>query len=235
MASARGALRTEGFCHALDSGAWTLFQRGDPFDEAAFERAVARPGADADWIAVPDIVMGGMASLKFSRTWLTRLGNRRAFARARFMVAVQSCIKPAHIRDLVGPRAGVFVGGDTEWKRRRWRAGHRLHARAARYVIVGRVNSAPRTRLCAAAGAHSFDGSGVSRFAEALPPLNLARWQADVEGWPSRDESVSLAPPFLMPERGRGGGAARLRRDHRTRIAANGVGGDRRARDAGIH
>lgn len=234
MASARGALRTEGFCHALDSGARTLFQRGEPFDEAAFERAVARLGADADWIAVPDIVMGGMASLKFSRTWLTRLGNRRAFARARFMVAVQSCIKPAHIRDLVGPRVGVFVGGDTEWKRRRWRAGHGLHARGA-ICHVGRVNSARRTRLRAAAGAHCFDGSGVSRFAEALPPLNLARRQADVEGWSSRDESVSLAPPFLMPERGRGGGAARLRRDRRTRIAANGVGGDRRARDAGIY
>ena len=47
MVSARGALRTEGFRYALDNGAWTSFQRGEPFDEAAFERAVARLGADA--------------------------------------------------------------------------------------------------------------------------------------------------------------------------------------------
>lgn len=102
MVSARGALRTEGFRYALDNGAWTSFQRGEPFDEAAFERAIARLGADADWIVVPDIVMGGMASLKFSRSWLARLRNRRALAKARFMVAVQNGIMPAHVRDLGG-------------------------------------------------------------------------------------------------------------------------------------
>lgn len=61
MVSARGALRTEGFRYALDNGAWTSFQLGEAFDEAAFERAVARLGTDADWIVVRDIVMGGMA------------------------------------------------------------------------------------------------------------------------------------------------------------------------------
>src|SRR5690606_40269647 len=54
----------------------------------------------ADWIVVPDIVMGGMASLKFSRSWLARLRDRRVLSNARFMVAVQNGIVPAHVRDL---------------------------------------------------------------------------------------------------------------------------------------
>lgn len=144
----------------------------------------------------PDIVMGGMASLRFSRMWLTRLRNRRALSNARFMIAVQNGIVPAHVRDLVSPRVGIFVGGDTEWKLATM-AGWARFARARGAIChVGRVNSARRIHLCAAAGADSFDGSGVSRFAEALPPLDLARRQADVEGWLSRDEIASLAPPF---------------------------------------
>ena len=203
MVSARGALRTEGFRYALDNGAWTSFQRGEPFDEAAFERAIVRLGADADWIVVPDIVMGGIASLKFSRTWLARLRNRRALAKARFMVAVQNGIAPAHVRDLVGPRVGIFVGGDTEWKLATMAGWARFaHARGAT-CHVGRVNSARRIRLCAGAGVDSFDGSGVSRFAAALPPLDLARRQAGVEGWLSRNEIAGLAPCSSMPKRRR--------------------------------
>jgi hypothetical protein len=120
------------------------------------------------------------------------------------MIAVQNGIVPAHVRDLVGPRVGVFVGGDTEWKLATM-AGWASFARARGALChVGRVNSARRIRLCAAAGVDSFDGSGVSRFATALPPLDLARRQADVEAWLSRDEIASLAPPSAMPERGRG-------------------------------
>lgn len=203
MVSARGALRTEGFRYALDNGAWTAFQRGEPFDEAAFERAVARLGADADWIVVPDIVMGGMESLKFSRTWLARLRNRGGLSNARFMIAVQNGIVPGHVRDLIDPRVGIFVGGDTEWKlatMARW--AKFAHARGAT-CHVGRVNSARRIRLCAAAGVDSFDGSGVSRFAAALPPLDLARRQPDVEGWLSRDEIARLSSSSLISTRGR--------------------------------
>jgi hypothetical protein len=191
---------------ALRRAGWRLMvsARGEPFDEPAFERAIARLGADADWIVVPDIVMGGMASLKSSRMWLARLRNRRFLAKARFMIAVQNGIMPAHVRDLVGPRVGVFVGGDTEWKLATMASWARFAHVHGATCHVGRVNSARRIRLCAAAGADSFDGSGVSRFAAALPPLDLARRQADVESWLSRDEIASLALRSSMPVRGGG-------------------------------
>jgi len=108
MISARGALRTEGFRYALDNGAWTSSQRGEPFNEAAFERALSRLGA----------------------------------------------------------------------------------------------NSARRIRVCASAGVDSFDGSGPSRFAVALPRLDLARRQVDLEGLLSRDEIASSAPSSPISSRG---------------------------------
>jgi hypothetical protein len=181
--SARGSLRTEGFRYALDNGAWTAFQRSEPFDAAAFERAVARLGPDADWIVAPDIVMGGLASLRFSRQWLHRLRRRRALRQKTFLIAVQNGMEPGHVRRLIGPRTGIFVGGDTPWKLATMAMWARLaHAHGA-LCHVGRVNSVRRIRLCAAAGADSFDGSGVSRFASALPRLDLARRQPDIEAW----------------------------------------------------
>lgn len=186
MVSARGVLRTEGFRYALDNGAWTSFQRGEAFHEVAFERAVGQLGPGADWIVVPDIVMGGLASLKFSRLWLDRLRQRQCLADATFLIAVQNGMRPIDVSGLLGPRVGIFVGGDTRWKLATMAQWARLaHARGA-LCHVGRVNSARRIRLCAAAGVDSFDGSGVSRFAAALPPLDLARRQDDVEGWLSR-------------------------------------------------
>lgn len=183
MVSARGVLRTEGFRYALDNGAWTSFQRREPFHEAAFERALAKLGSGADWIVVPDIVMGGLASLAFSRGWLGRLRQRRSLSGATFLIAVQNGMKPGHVRELLCPRVGIFVGGDTRWKLATMTQWARLaHAHGA-ICHVGRVNSVRRIRLCAAAGIDSFDGSGVSRFAAALPPLDRARRQSDIEGW----------------------------------------------------
>lgn len=183
MLSARGPLRTEGFRYALDNGAWTSFQRGEPFHAAAFEHALARVGADADWIVLPDIVMGGVPSLRFSRTWLGKLRQRRSLRDKTFLIAVQNGMGPQHLRPLVGPRAGIFVGGDTAWKLATMAMWARLaHAHDA-ICHVGRVNSVRRIHLCAAAGVDSFDGSGVSRFAAALPPLDAARRQTDLEPW----------------------------------------------------
>lgn len=183
MISARGAQRTEGFRYALDNGAWMSFQRGEPFDAAAFERATARLGPDADWIVVPDIVMGGLASLRFSRLWLNRLRRRRNLHGKTFLIAVQNGMELRHVRHLIGPRVGIFVGGDTRWKLATMAMWTRLAHERGAICHVGRVNSVRRIRLCAAAGVDSFDGSGVSRFAKALPRLDRARRQPDIEGW----------------------------------------------------
>lgn len=187
MVSARGALRTEGFPYALDNGAWTSFQRNEPFDSVAFERAVNQLGAGADFIVIPDIVNGGIESLTRSRRWWEKLRfTYDHIAHVPLLIAVQNGFYPRDIAPLLSPRTGIFIGGTSGWKEhtmRRWAA---LARSRGAICHVGRVNTARRIRLCNAAGVDSFDGSSASRFAVTLRPLDLARQQTDLEGYIAR-------------------------------------------------
>jgi hypothetical protein len=170
LVSAKGVLRTEGMPYALDNGAWTAFQQGEPFDELAFGRAVDLLGESADWIVLPDIVAGGMASLEFSLRWMERLKG----IPTRLLLAVQNGMEPDDVRELLSPAVGLFVGGDTQWKLATVNTWGQLARRRNCYMHVGRVNSAKRIALCAAAGAHSVDGTSATRFEKTLAPLDAA-------------------------------------------------------------
>ncbi|MBC7198302.1 MAG: hypothetical protein H5U32_03535 [Pseudomonas balearica] len=170
LVSAKGVLRTEGMPYALDNGAWTAFQQGEPFDELAFGRAVDLLGESADWIVLPDIVAGGMASLEFSLRWMERLKG----IPTRLLLAVQNGMEPDDVRELLSPAVGLFVGGDTQWKLATVNTWGQLARRRNCYMHVGRVNSAKRIALCAAAGARSVDGTSATRFEKTLAPLDAA-------------------------------------------------------------
>lgn len=176
MVSAAGALRSEGFEYALDNGAWSAFQQGRPFDERLFARGLRIMGAGADWAVLPDIVAGGHESLSLSLRWLRRVLDECQ----RAMLAVQDGMSAADVRDLVGPRVGIFVGGSTPWKLATIPAWCALGRERDAWVHVGRVNSARRIHACAAAGVTSFDGSSATRWAKSLPRLDLARRQLDL-------------------------------------------------------
>jgi hypothetical protein len=171
LVSARGVLRTEGFPYALDNGAWTAFQRGEPFDFGAFDRAVSLLGAGADWIVVPDVVQNARATLALAEPWLTRL------AAFRLLVAVQDGMTASDVRAWLGARVGIFLGGSSAWKESSARSWGELARERGCHFHVGRVNTARRIAVCAEAGAHSFDGTSVSRFAETLPLLTRAASQ----------------------------------------------------------
>ncbi|MGP5108950.1 MULTISPECIES: hypothetical protein [Pseudomonas] len=175
LVSAKGVLRTEGMRYALDNGAWTAFQQGEAFDEVAFGRAVDLLGEKADWIVLPDIVAGGMASLEFSLRWLERLKG----IPTKLLLAVQNGMQPDDVRELLSPAIGIFVGGDTEWKLGTLNTWGLLARRRNCHLHVGRVNSARRITLCAAAGVNSIDGTSATRFAKTLPPLDAALRHAD--------------------------------------------------------
>ncbi len=189
MISARGKLRTEGFAYALDNGAWTAFQewqRGTRASAepclASFRRAVSLLGAGADFVVVPDIVLGGARSLAMSRAWLRRLRRDHRLKRARLLIAVQNGMVAADVERFLCARVGLFVGGDTEWKLATMAGWSRLaHARGA-ICHVGRVNTARRIRQCDIAGADSFDGSGPARFLDTLSRAVAGLAQPDLEG-----------------------------------------------------
>lgn len=179
LVSARGVMRTEGFEYAIDNGAWTAHQRGEPFDVAAFERVLELHGRGADWIVVPDIVGAGHRSLDFSLSWIDRLRT----IGPTLLLAVQDGLREADVLPLLGPRVGLFLGGTTAWKLATMAAWGETAARAGCYYHVGRVNTARRIYQVRDAGAHSFDGTSASRYAAGFPGLDNARRQEGFR-WP---------------------------------------------------
>ena len=158
--SATGVHRTEGFPYAIDNGAWTAHQQGKPFDEAAFLRVVEKLGANADWIAVPDIVAGGLRSLEFSLSWIPRLRGSCKL----LLLPVQDGMNTRDVGTIIGPELGVFVGGSTDWKLATMHAWCRAALGVDAWCHIARVNSAKRIRLCQDFRAKAFAGSSVTRF-----------------------------------------------------------------------
>jgi hypothetical protein len=193
LVSRAGHWSTEGFLTwAADNGAWRDHQAGQPFAADAFlgfvgwiEAQPIRP----QWLVLPDVVAGGLDSLALSRQWLANLRDREFWQGRRLLLAAQDGIEPRHIEGLIGPDLGIFVGGSTQWKLDSLRDWARLARSRAAICHVGRVNSARRIRLCAAAGATSFDGTGPTRFAQRLHLLDIARTQLDIEGWLAEEKT----------------------------------------------
>lgn len=172
----------EGFRFAIDNGAWSAFQKDQPFDADAFKRLVERIGSLADFVVIPDIVTGGLRSFDFSQSWLPYLRTLN-----RLLLPLQDGMTP----EIVGPfllshqNVGLFLGGSTEFKLREIYAWGMVAHAFGRHYHVGRVNTARRIRLCAEAGADSFDGTSASVFSCTVPLLEAARRQ----------------PSLLTPER----------------------------------
>jgi hypothetical protein len=169
LVSATGVHRNEGFQYAIDNGAWTAYQQERPFDVEAFEKVLDKLGDGADWIAVPDIVAGGLDSLRMSEQWLPRLEHYRLL-----LLPVQNGIEPADVEGLLGERVGIFVGGDTDWKLETLAAWGQLARKRRCHLHVARVNTARRIIRCRDHGAHSIDGTSASRYALTLPLLDNA-------------------------------------------------------------
>lgn len=184
MVSARGVLQHEGFRYALDNGAWTAFQEwrkglrrtSDPCLRS-FKRAVSLLGAGADFIVVPDVVEGGARAWAMTRYWLRRLRRDRRLRDVKLLISVQDGYEFDAIAPYLSKRVGVFVGGSTAWKLATM-AGWAALARSKGTIChIGRVNTVRRIHLCEHAKAHSFDGSGASRFAKILQRLENGRRQ----------------------------------------------------------
>lgn len=156
--------------YCLDNGAWTAHNSGSAWDPGAFQECVDAFGAGADFIVCPDIVCGGLESLKLTEEWLPRLPGLR-------LVAVQNGHTPDDIRDWLGPEVGIFVGGDDTWKEPSLSIWGELARETSCYLHVGRMNSKRKIRLCALAGADSFDGTSVTFWPSNIRHLDAERQQ----------------------------------------------------------
>lgn len=180
----------DGFAYALDNGAWTCFQSGRDFDDEGFKSLVDRLGGQADWVAAPDVVAGGLHSLQLSLVWLPHLLLRSRLV----LIPVQDGMVPADMVNLVSKRVGIFLGGSTEWKLANMKIWGEFCSEARCYYHVGRVNTVKRFSLAISSAADSVDGSSASRFSLTLPMLDSASRQWDMWAPPrNRDEIIAWA------------------------------------------
>lgn len=163
---------SDGFLYAIDNGAWTSYRKGTPWREDLFVRAIDQLGDGAEFIVTPDIVAGGLESLELTKAWLPRL---ECFPLV--LLPLQNGMEPDHVRELVGSRVGIFLGGDDEYKLSTMALWGTFSREVGCYYYVGRVNSQKRIHLCAQAGAHSFDGSSASMFPGKLEVFERGRRQ----------------------------------------------------------
>jgi len=119
---------------ALDNGAYANFLQNKPFDQVTFIRrlrdASQRAPHDPQFVVLPDIVAGGVASLELSEQWLRDIKSETFGKNYGFDIvdavnirgwplylAVQdgmalSDVKETTLRDL----DGIFVGGSNGFK-----------------------------------------------------------------------------------------------------------------------
>ena len=154
----------------IDNGAFSR----NGFQPHRFAELIDRLGCAADFVILPDIVSGGNQSLTLSISWIPKLRGIRSL-----LLPLQDGIT-AHDVGMVlrqNVQVGLFLGGSTEFKLREIYAWGMVAKAWNRYYHVGRVNTARRIRLCAEAGADSFDGTSATMYAATLPLLEDARRQ----------------------------------------------------------
>lgn len=172
------AIHTDhGLPYAIDNGAWGAYMRQEEWQEGPFLALLESHGEGADWVVAPDIVAGGLASLDRSREWIPSL-----LEHGRVLVPVQDGMRFSDLRDLFErydpTRVGIFIGGTTEWKLATLPGWGSLCQEIGAWCHVGRVNTVGRINLCHSAGAHSFDGTSVTRYAKTIGFLDAARRQS---------------------------------------------------------
>lgn len=159
---------------AIDNGEWGMRDLPLPHDFQPFADLIERYGCAADFVILPDIVGGGMDSLDLSVSWIPRLRKLQ-----QLLLPLQDGMQPEAVGNVLREHrnVGLFLGGTTEYKLREIYGWGMVANSWRRWYHVGRVNSARRIRLCAEAGATSFDGTSVTRYACTLPLLDNARKQ----------------------------------------------------------
>jgi len=173
-----------GFRYAVDNGAWGSHSRGEAWEGGPFLDTLQAYGADADWVVLPDIVEGGLESLARSTEWAAPVLEVAKEA----LIPVQDGMAPWDVAPLLATdnRLGIFVGGSTEWKLASMPWWGRIARRYGRTMHVGRVNSIRRIQACLSAGADSFDGTSVTRYAKNINVLDTPRRQATM--WETLDQ-----------------------------------------------
>lgn len=160
---------------AFDNGAYLDFKARVPFKDREYLIALDRlAGLQApDFIVLPDIVAGGMASLRFSLEWVEKL---RGYAPV--YLAVQDGMGRNQIEQVLEDHPeikGLFVGGTLRWKIATAAQWVQVAHRAGASCHYARCGAFARVRHALRIGADSLDSAlplwsetNLTRFCRAL-------------------------------------------------------------------
>jgi hypothetical protein len=101
---------------ALDNGAFGCYSKGYPFQADVFRdtmRKAFKNNLSLDFIVCPDIVCGGVQSLKFSMSW----AKGELLGTPNLALVVQDGMQPSHLDNyILAYFTYIFIGGSVEWK-----------------------------------------------------------------------------------------------------------------------
>ncbi len=150
-------------CFIVDNGAFEAWQKNTPWDAEAFLKYIDKI-VSLDkipyFVVLPDIVAGGVSSLKQSAEYYPCIPK----AWPKYL-AVQNGMEVPDIKKWVDEWEpdGLFVGGTVSWK---WRNTHILARYAHKWGIkchVGRIGSWEGYEMCHQCRVDSVDGSNPIR------------------------------------------------------------------------
>lgn len=164
---------------AVDCGTFGPWRRGEEWQEGPFLQVLSnahRDGMTPDWVVAPDIIGGGVASLRLSLKW------QPALSKWRVLLAVQDGMHGRQVAKVLHLFAGLFVGGTLDWKIKTSREWVKLAHRHGKMCHIGRVGIPRRVRWAQRIGADSID---------SCQPLwskeNLNRWVKSLGYHPQRE------------------------------------------------
>ena len=137
-----------------------------PFDVTRWDRDMRwmlYRGIRPDFVVVPDIVAGGLASVAWSAFWRDTVPEEFPA-----YLAVQDGMTAADVVPHLPPYAGIFVGGSLPWKLATSAAWVQLARGHGLHCYIGRVGTAARVRWARSIGASSIDSCLPLRAGEHL-------------------------------------------------------------------
>ena len=165
--------------YCLDNGAYGAWSSGKPYDSEPFIHALEKclkHEKQPDISVIPDIVAGGIESLKYSMDWLTTLPRG-----GRYYLAVQDGMKPHDIECRLEGVSGLFVGGTLDWKIKMGETWVKYAHTKGLNCHIGRAGTLDRILWASRIGADSIDSMSWARN-DSYHILESANAQVSLEG-----------------------------------------------------